>query len=241
MPRMQPDHDDEGDRRPRDDAEHLRERVELLLQRRRIRVDRGEHRRDPAHLGLHAGRRSRRIAPVPRVTEVFWKSMFVRSPSGDVAPRAAASASFGTGALSPVSAASCASSVADRTIRPSAGTMSPASTWTRSPGTTSTAGTGSARRRARPWPAGTCILQRVDARPGLQLLARPRTTLSRISSATMIPVETSPMTKLDGRDRDQHDVHRLAQLLQRDRPWAMAASPLQSGSARCVDSRLAAS
>jgi hypothetical protein len=46
-----------------------------------------------------------------------------------------------TGALSPVDASSCTSSVADRTILPSAGTMSPASTCTRSPGTTSTAGT----------------------------------------------------------------------------------------------------
>ena len=45
------------------------------------------------------------------------------------------------GALSPVSAASWASRVADRTIRPSAGTMSPASSWTMSPGTTSVAGT----------------------------------------------------------------------------------------------------
>ena len=34
----------------------------------------------------------------------------------------------------------------------------------------------------------------------------------------MIPVGTSPMAKLTDRDRDQHDVHRLAQLLERDLP-----------------------
>ena len=50
------------------------------------------------------------IAAVPRVTEVFWNSMFERSPSA-TSPPASASASFGIGALSPVSAASCVSSV----------------------------------------------------------------------------------------------------------------------------------
>ena len=65
------------------------------------------------------------IVPVPRVTEVFWNSMLLRSPIATSAARTPAS--LATGALSPVSAASCASSVAERTIRPSAGTMSPAS------------------------------------------------------------------------------------------------------------------
>ena len=76
------------------------------------------------------------IAAVPRVTAVFWNSMFVRSPSATSVP-ASTLASLGIGALSPVSAASWASSVAACRIRPSAGTRSPASTWTRSPGTRS--------------------------------------------------------------------------------------------------------
>jgi hypothetical protein len=67
------------------------------------------------------------IVPVPLVTEVFWKSMFVRSPSV-TSEETNVMVSLAIGALSPVSAASWASSVADRTIRPSAGTMSPAST-----------------------------------------------------------------------------------------------------------------
>ena len=45
------------------------------------------------------------IVAVPRVTEVFWKSMFERSPSA-VSGSSRTAASFGTGALSPVSAAS---------------------------------------------------------------------------------------------------------------------------------------
>ena len=49
---------------------------------------------------------------VPRVTWVFWNTRFVRSPSA-VSPSGSVAASLATGALSPVSAASCTSSVAD--------------------------------------------------------------------------------------------------------------------------------
>ena len=110
------------------------------------------------------------IAPVPRVTEVFWNSMLVRSPRATSAVGSAA-ASLATGALSPVSAASCVSSVAERMIRPSAGTMSPASTSTMSPGTTSRAGTCT-RCPARRHPAlrDLHLRQRIDAGPGLELL-----------------------------------------------------------------------
>ena len=57
MPAEQPDDDDDRDGPPGDDAEHLGQRVELALQRRPGARHRGEHRRDLAHLGLHAGRR----------------------------------------------------------------------------------------------------------------------------------------------------------------------------------------
>ena len=83
-------------------------------------------------------------------------------------------ASLATGALSPVSAASCVSSVAERTIRPSAGTMSPASTLD------DVAGHDLDRRheheRAVAEHLGLRHLQvreRVDARPRLQLLPGP--------------------------------------------------------------------
>ena len=70
----------------------------------------------------------------PRVTCVFWKTMSVRSPI-PTSPPGRAPRSLATGALSPVSAASCTSRVAEETIRPSAGTTSPASISTMSPGT----------------------------------------------------------------------------------------------------------
>ena len=79
------------------------------------------------------------IVAVPRVTDVFWNSMLDRSPRAMSAPLSSAG-SLPTGTLSPVRADSCASSVADSRMRPSAGTMSPASTATTSPGTRSEAG-----------------------------------------------------------------------------------------------------
>ncbi len=75
---------------------------------------------------------------VPRVTWVFWKTMSTRSPSATSLPSVVAGL-LAMGALSPVSAASWTSSVAEETIRPSAGTTSPASSSTTSPGTRSTA------------------------------------------------------------------------------------------------------
>ena len=136
------------------------------------------------------------MVAVPRVTEVFWKSMLVRSPRATSA-EASTPASLGIGALSPVSAASCASRVAERTIRPSAGTMSPASSWTTSPGTTSVAGT-SARapsRTTRAW--GTCIRARASTLARAVSSCRvPSRMLSTTSSATRTPVATSPMRRL---------------------------------------------
>ena len=79
------------------------------------------------------------IVPVPRVTWVFMNAMSMRSPSA--ASAATASTCLGTGALSPVSADSSISRVAERMIRPSAGTRSPASIITTSPGTSSAIGT----------------------------------------------------------------------------------------------------
>ncbi len=98
------------------------------------------------------------MVAVPRVTDVFWNAMFERSPSDKSAPRRV-SASFETGALSPVRAASWVSRVADRAIRPSAGTMSPASSITTSPGTSSTAGTRATWPSRRTLACGTCNLE----------------------------------------------------------------------------------
>ena len=133
---------------------------------------------------------------VPRVTDVFWNRTFDRSPSG-TSPSGSVPASFGTGALSPVSAASWVSSVAERSRRPSAGTTSPASSWRTSPGTMSTAGSRLTRPSRSTLAWGTCRLARAST------LARafsswrdPRTTLRRIRNPTTTPVDTSPMAML---------------------------------------------
>ena len=87
-------------------------------------------------------------APEPRVTFVFMYAMSTRSPSG-VSALSTASTPFEAGTLSPVSADSSISSVAARMIRPSAGTTSPASTFTTSPGTIWSAGISTT------WPSRT--------------------------------------------------------------------------------------
>ena len=78
-------------------------------------------------------------SPAPRVTLVFMYTMSERSPSGVPAP-ATGSVPLATGRLSPVSADSSTSSVAAFSSRPSAGTISPASIATMSPGTSRSAG-----------------------------------------------------------------------------------------------------
>ena len=116
----------------------------------------------------------------PRVIWVFWNTMFVRSPSG-VSPTGNSPGSLGTGALSPVNAASCASNVADDSSRPSAGTRSPASTSTTSPGTSSFAASccTSPSRRTRAW--GTCN----DA---------SASTLARALRSWLVPIRTLNVT-----------------------------------------------
>ena len=144
--------------------------------------------------------------------------MFVRSPRA-TSPVASTPASFATGALSPVRAASCVSSVADRMIRPSAGTMSPASSETMSPGTISTAGTRATLPSRKTFACGTCRFDRASTLARAFSSCRaPSTTLRTMSSATMTAVEVSPISEAHDGDGDQHEVHRVAQLLQRHRP-----------------------
>ena len=134
--------------------------------------------------------------PVPRVTDVFWYAMFVRSPRATSGPRSTP-ASFGIGADSPVSAASCVSMVAERTMRPSAGTPSPASRRTTSPGTTSTAGTSATEPSRSTRHCGTCSFDRASTLArALSSWRAPRSTLSTTSRPTRMPVDTCPMTKL---------------------------------------------
>ncbi len=129
----------------------------------------------------------------PRVTCVFWNTMFVRSPRATSSPSTVA-VSLPTGADSPVSAASCTSSVADVRRRPSPGTSSPASIRTTSPGTSfadSTSWTVPSRRtRARAtWsPSRASTLARA-----LSSWLEPMTTLNVTSPTTTSPVATWPI------------------------------------------------
>ena len=78
---MKPDDDDYGHRTPGDAAEHLGERVELFLQRRTRPCDRVVSMVAIWPIWVCMPVAVTTIEPVPRVTEVFWNSMFVRSPS----------------------------------------------------------------------------------------------------------------------------------------------------------------
>ena len=107
--------------------------------------------------------------PAPRVTWVFMKAMSTRSPSA--ASAATASTCLGTGRLSPVSADSSISRVAAVRSRPSAGTRSPASMLTMSPGTSCSIGNiveGAVAARLRL--DHHHLLERGDARRRLALL-----------------------------------------------------------------------
>ena len=125
---------------------------------------------------------------VPRVTCVFWNTRLVRSPSPVSSPSTDAP-SLGTGALSPVSADSWSSSVAEHRMRPSAGTTSPASSRMMSPGTSAVDSTSSTApaRRTRAW--GTCSLASASTLArALSSWLEPMTTLKVTSAVTTSPV-----------------------------------------------------
>ncbi len=130
----------------------------------------------------------------PRVTEVFWNSIEDWSPSATSSP-GTASADFATGMLSPVSAASCVSSEALLTIRPSAGTMSPASTSTRSPGTISVASTSDVTPARTTRARGTCRSASAATLAWAFISwFVPRTTFNVIRAMTTHAVEGCAMT-----------------------------------------------
>ena len=120
------------------------------------------------------------IVAVPRVTWVFWNTRLVRSPSA-TSPPDNVPASLGIGALSPVSAASCTSSVAEDTIRPSAGTTSPDSSSTMSPGTSVADSICSTCPERRTRACGTCSLASAS-------------TLARAFSSWAVPITTLNVT-----------------------------------------------
>ena len=158
------------------------------------------------------------IAAVPRVTEVFWNSMFARSPSAMSAP-ASTPASLATGALSPVSAASWVSSVADWTIRPSAGHDVAGLELD------DVAGDDLDRRHERDRAVAHHLRlrhlqfrKRIDARARLQLLPRAEHDVQQDQQRHDQPRRDLADREAHRHDGHQHDVHRVAQLPQRHPP-----------------------
>ena len=125
--------------------------------------------------------------PAPRVTWVFMNARSTRSPSA--ASPATSSICFGTGRLSPVRADSSISRVAALRIRPSAGTRSPASMLTMSPGTSCSIGT-SARAPSRRTLALTTIIfwSAATLADALPSWFRPIAALSSVRAIRTMPV-----------------------------------------------------
>jgi len=125
---------------------------------------------------------------------VFMYTMSVRSPSGVSAP-ATGSVPLATGRLSPVSADSSTSSVAAFSSRPSAGTISPASIATISPGTSRSAGISAS------WPSRLTLALMIT------IFCRAET------AAVAFPSWCRPSTRVEKRQQDQQDAR--AELLER--------------------------
>ncbi|CAB4815822.1 unannotated protein [freshwater metagenome] len=133
-------------------------------------------------------------SPRPRVIALFMNTMPLRSPSGtdsSVGPPTALT----TGVLSPVRADSAASRFAVEISRPSAGTRSPASSSTMSPGTTSRDSTYSSepsrRTRAREVIEFRSASTDFSARCSCM---KPITTLRTTTVRTIAGVLSSPDT-----------------------------------------------
>jgi hypothetical protein len=117
--------------------------------------------------------------------------MSVRSPSGASAA-ATVSTPFETGRLSPVSADSSTSSVAALSRRPSAGTTSPASSATTSPGTSCSAGISASEPPRRTFALTIIIFCSAEtAAAALPSWLRPRTALNSVRKSRTSPVPSS--------------------------------------------------
>src|SRR6202035_903042 len=146
-----------------------------------------QHAGDPADLGGHPGRGDDELARAAGDVGVHIHHV-VRSPSGVPAP-ATGSVPLATGRLSPVSADSSTSSVAAFVSRPSAGTISPASTATISPGTSRPAGISAS------WPfrLTLALMMTIFCRAATDAAAfpsccRPSTALNSVSRISSRPV-----------------------------------------------------
>ena len=136
--------------------------------------------------------------------------MSTRSPSGTSSPTTG-STLFGTGVLSPVRPASSISSVATTSTRPSAGTLSPASKPTMSPGTSSSAGTSCTcpSRLTLAVMISICF-RAATLSAALPSWCRPINALKTVKATSTQAVDQSwmPITRHDGRAQE-HQLHQV--------------------------------
>jgi hypothetical protein len=132
---------------------------------------------------------------LPCVTGVFMNAIFVCSPGPSWSPDSV-SASLAAGTLSPVSADSSICSALAATMRPSAGTWSPAEMSTTSPTTSSSAGicasVPSRRTRAVAFIIDLRAFMALSALPSCRI---PTTAFSTVSSISRTAVLHSLISK----------------------------------------------
>ena len=133
------------------------------------------------------------MSPLPCVTGVCMNAMSLRSPGARSVP-SGGSTPLDAGTLSPVNADSSICRALAATIRPSAGTSTPAASSTTSPTTTSSAGiSASAPSRRTRAVAFTIALSAFMALSALPSCRRPTTALSTVIATSSTAVDHSLM------------------------------------------------
>jgi len=131
---------------------------------------------------------------LPWVTGVFMNAMFVWSPGPSWSPDSAA-ASLAAGVLSPVRADSSICRALAATMRPSAGTWSPAAMSTTSPATSCSAGISASWPFRRTLAVAFIIdLSAFMALSALPSWRKPMTAFSSVSTSSRTPVLHSLIT-----------------------------------------------
>ena len=162
---------------------------------------------------------------VPRVTDVFWNTIDVRSASAVSAVFSAGP--FGIGSDSPVRDDSCVSRFAERRIRPSAGTRSPDSSSTMSPGTSPVASIWCSVPSRMTRAFGVCSFARASTlRRAFTSCWVPVMTLNSTRTATMIAVVTCPM-------RSETIVTAMSMSVMSSSTWLSAMRQTLGGGALC--------
>ena len=213
------EHDDEDQRGGGHDRDDDGELVELLGERRLLLLDAAQHPGDVTDLARHAGRGDDHLAATSGDLRVHVRHVDAVAERHVVADRPGPML-FETGVLSPVSPASSISSVAATRTRPSAGTLSPASNPTMSPGTSSSAGISTI------WPSRFTLAVMISiCRSAATLSAAlpswcsPITAFRTVSPNTTRAVDTScSATMLTTRGADEHQLHQVLVLAEERLP-----------------------